>query len=137
MPNPLDDILNAHYKKAEDPNVLAALFEYRVKTHLLHLTTSSYAQHKALGSLYEAIDDFIDTFAEMYMGAKGSKDVAKSVSSLSVDPGADPMKLVDSLETFLKGPLTQAIGEDQTALLNLRDELIGTAQTTKYLLTLN
>jgi DNA-binding ferritin-like protein len=134
---PLDDILRSYEKQAQDSNVLASLFEHRIKIHLMHLVTSSYAQHKALGKLYEAVDDFIDTFAEMYMGAKGDKDLAKSVSSLSVAPGGDPVALVNDLEQFLKGSLTQAIGEDQTALLNLRDELIGTAQTTKYLLTLN
>lgn len=39
--------------------------------HILHLTTDSYAQHKALGSYYTQVDGLIDSFAEAFQGKYG------------------------------------------------------------------
>ena len=129
-------ILTANAAKQAAADVLTPLFEFRVKLHLMHLATDSFAEHKALNKAYEAVDGFIDSFAEMYMGAKGSKDLVKGKISLSVDAGGDSMAVMNELESFLKGPLAQAIGSDETALLNMRDDLLGEIQTVKYLLTL-
>lgn len=123
-------------KQSADGNVLASLYEFRVKLHLMHLATDSFAEHKALGKVYEAVDGFIDGFAEMFMGAKGSKDILKGVTSLSVSADGDSQAVLDELAAFLKGPLAEAMGADETAMLNMRDDLLGTVQTTKYLLTL-
>lgn len=47
------------------------LFEARDTLHIYHLKTKSYSEHKALGSLYEAVGDFADSFLEAYMGFTG------------------------------------------------------------------
>lgn len=39
--------------------------------HILHLQTTSYAAHKALGKYYETIDGLIDTWIEAYQGKYG------------------------------------------------------------------
>lgn len=137
MSNMWNSILSvSNSKQAADGNVLASLYEFRVKLHLMHLATDSFAEHKALGNIYKAVDGFIDSFAEMYMGAKGSKEILKGVNSLSVSADGDSMAVLDDLASFLKGPLAEAMGADETAMLNMRDDLLGTVQTTKYLLTL-
>ena len=124
-------------KQSADGNVLSRLFEFRIKLHLMHLATDSYAQHKALGSLYEAVDDFIDGFSETFMGAKGSKELAKAPVSISVSAEGEATAVLDQLQGFLQGELAQAIGSDETALLNMRDDLLGKVQSTKYMLTLS
>ena len=43
----------------------------RTQAHVFHLTTNSYAQHKALGKYYDAISDLLDAYAEAYMGSYG------------------------------------------------------------------
>lgn len=43
-------------------------FEFRDQLHMMHLMTKSYSEHKALGSLYEYIGDFADSFLETYKG---------------------------------------------------------------------
>ena len=130
-------ILNANAsKQAAASAALAKLFEFRIKLHLMHFATDSFAEHKALGKAYEAVDGFIDSFAEMFMGAKGSKDIVKSIGSLNVAADGDSMAVMNELEAFLKGPLADEIGADETALLNMRDDLLGNVQTVKYLLTL-
>lgn len=47
------------------------LFEYRDVLHIAHLKTKSFSQHKALGSFYEEVQDFADSFIETYMGFVG------------------------------------------------------------------
>ena len=39
---------------------------------VLHWQTKSYAEHKAFGKLYDALDGLFDTFIEVYMGKYGT-----------------------------------------------------------------
>ena len=47
------------------------------------------------------------------------------------------MQVLSSFEEFLTKELPKEIGGDQTALLNIKDEMLGLVQQTKYLLTLS
>jgi hypothetical protein len=51
--------------------LIATLFEARNRTHILHLQTTSYAQHKALNEYYDGIIDLADSLAECYQGRYG------------------------------------------------------------------
>jgi len=111
-------------------------FNNEIRLH--HWGTQSYAAHKALGKAYEGIDALLDTFAETYMGVKGKQDL-KDFSDLKLN---GPFKIginavLDSFEDYLKNELPKEIKPDQTALLNIRDEMLGLVQQTKYLLTLS
>lgn len=111
-------------------------FNNEIRLH--HWGTQSYAAHKALGAAYEGIDDLLDTFAETYMGVKGKQDI-KDMDELKLN---GPFKIginsvLDSFEDYLKNELPKEINPDQTALLNIRDEMLGLVQQTKYLLTLS
>jgi hypothetical protein len=39
--------------------------------HILHLTTTSYAEHKALQGYYTKVDDLVDDFIEAFQGKYG------------------------------------------------------------------
>lgn len=39
--------------------------------HILHLTTTSYSQHKALGTFYREVADLVDGFIETFQGKYG------------------------------------------------------------------
>jgi hypothetical protein len=87
--------------------------------------------------LYEGLDPLLDTFAETYMGVLGKQEI-KEFKSLELN---GPFKIginsvLDSFEDFLKNELPKEIKQDQTALLNIRDEMLALVQQTKYLLTL-
>lgn len=43
-------------------------FHARTAAHVLHLKSTSYAEHVALNEFYDGIIDLIDGFAEMYQG---------------------------------------------------------------------
>lgn len=56
------------------PNLVVELLDATLKFHILHLTITgpgSYAAHKALNDLYDALPDHADTIAEGYQGATG------------------------------------------------------------------
>ena len=50
------------------------MFHARTTAHILHLSTRSYAQHKALGDFYDGIVDLADSIAEGYIGEHGLID---------------------------------------------------------------
>ena len=60
--------------------------------HIAHLKTTSFAAHKALAGLYEAMLDHFDNFVEVVQ-ADGLLDIAK----FSVDP-VKPESIVEYLE---------------------------------------
>ena len=111
-------------------------FNNEIRLH--HWGTQSYAAHKALGKAYEGIDALLDTFAETYFGVYGKQEI-KDFPELKLN---GPFKIginsvLDSFEDYLKTELPKEIKSDQTALLNIRDEMLGLIQQTKYLLTLS
>jgi len=50
------------------PKFIATSLAVRTASHLLHLTTTSYATHKALNEFYEDLTDLTDRYAEAFMG---------------------------------------------------------------------
>jgi len=109
-------------------------FHNEIKLH--HWGTESYAEHKALGSLYDKLDPLIDEFAETYFGAI-NKDEIKEITELKLN---GPSKIsinsvINSLEDYLIQELPKET--NHSSLLNIRDEMLGLVQKTKYLLTLS
>jgi hypothetical protein len=47
---------------------IGLLLASREQAHVFHLTTRSFAAHKALQTYYEEIVPLLDTYAETYMG---------------------------------------------------------------------
>jgi hypothetical protein len=50
---------------------VTTLFEIEYVAHVKHLQTQSFAQHMALGGLYEGIVEHRDSFIESYQGKYG------------------------------------------------------------------
>ena len=114
------------------------LINFQVELRLHHWGTQSYAAHKVLGKLYKNLDELIDTFTEAYIGIYG-RDFIKNINELKFSGPfkTTGIKVVTSLEDYLMNELPSHIDEHQTALLNIRDEMLGLVQQTKYLLTLS
>ncbi len=63
-------------------SIAAKLTYFHEQLHLLHWQTTSYAQHKALGKLYEYVQDFKDGVIEKLMGYRASKKVVLLIKLL-------------------------------------------------------
>jgi hypothetical protein len=116
-------------------SLASTLLGFVVQIHVFHWLTTSYAQHKALGKLYENIHERADEFMEKYMGKYGRNIGQDSASVISYNSG-DLMETINSFESFLIG-LTQELSPVDTDLLNVRDDMLGEIHQAKYLLTLN
>ena len=105
---------------------------------MLHWQTKSYAKHNAYGGIYESLDGVIDEFIETYMGKYG-------IVTFENGEGTIVLKNTESLDlnsfikeniSWLKG-LTQKLNpENDSDLLNIRDEVMGSLNKLRYLLTL-
>jgi hypothetical protein len=117
---------------------IKVLLNFQIELRLHHWGTQSYAAHKAIGKAYEDLDGILDTFTETYIGVYGRSEVY-NIKEMKFN-GADEIsaqKVLDSLEDYLMSGITKEIDKNQTALLNIRDEMLGLVQQTKYLLTLS
>lgn len=102
-----------------------------------HWQTPSYAEHKALGNAYEGLDDLIDTFVETYMGKYGKDTEQNRSIDLYGYETSHPMPVIKFFEDYLSNELPQDLKEEDTDLLNIRDEMLALLNKTKYLLTLH
>lgn len=106
---------------------IGLLFQSRDTMHLMHLKTTSYAEHKALDKYYDGILDITDSFTEKFFGRNGRVDIVIPESKAE-----DAVPHLKSLQTII-----QAERENySTDLQNILDEALGLVNETLYLLTL-
>lgn len=115
--------------------VAAKLTYFHEQLHLLHWTTQSYAEHQALGGLYDYVHDFKDGVVEKLMGYIGRRPKAFKLEPLS-DTASSSM-VVSELITFAHDLMTWAERNQYCDVENLAQSLSGEAAKTKYLLTLS
>lgn len=79
--------------------LVARCFAARTTAHCNHLTTTSYAQHVALGDFYDAIASAADEFVECHMGVFGKLD-SKDFPAIRLTLG-DPVQSLTDLRTWI------------------------------------
>jgi DNA-binding ferritin-like protein len=114
--------------------IAGKLTYFHEQLHLLHWQTTSYAQHKALGKLYEYVQDFKDGVVEKLMGYTGKRPGAIKLEQLTA---TDPNAVVTALMDFASNLKRYAESNSYHDIANLADALSGEAAKTKYLLTLS
>lgn len=115
------------------------LLEMQVQFRILHWQTKSYAQHKALGDLYENLDDLIDEFAEIILGKSSNRfdfDSEFSIVLKNMELSGTSEFISEGVEDIINMSNDFLDDETDTDLLNLKDEIIALLNKTKYLLTL-
>lgn len=104
---------------------IGIMFAGRTVTHIQHLKTKSYAEHKALNEFYDAIVDLVDDLAEATQGQYGILDIPFVNVSMPKDSTA-----------FLKGQLAELdkvmAGCDEDYLMNIYQEIQSLYRSTIY-----
>jgi DNA-binding ferritin-like protein len=115
-------------------SIAAKLTHFHEQLHLLHWQTTSYGQHKALGKLYEFVQDFKDELVEKIMGYTGKRPGIYKIEPLT---NCKPEQCVSDLMSFASD--LKMYGEKNSFhdVCNLADTLSGEAAKTRYLLTLS
>jgi hypothetical protein len=114
--------------------IAGKLTYFHEQLHLTHWQTTSYAEHQALGSLYDYVQDFKDDVIEKLMGYIGKRPTPYKIEPLTNCTGMQCTLDLLSFASQLK-----AYGEVNKFhdVCNLADALSGQAAKTKYLLTLS
>jgi Family of unknown function (DUF5856) len=107
------------------------LMNSREQAHAFHLTTNSFAQHKALQAYYEGIVPLLDDWAEAYMGKYGRlKRITMNKRYMS-----DPKKARQYFKALLARIRLIKLPKD-SYLKSVQDEITVLIRQTMYQLTL-
>ena len=104
---------------------------------IFHWQTKGLARHEAFAKIRDKVEDLMDDFVEEAMGQYGRftlEDDSKTLNLINLSE-AKPTDMVETICEALR-QLTEQIDPKDTNLLNLRDEILGSMQKLKYLLTL-
>jgi len=113
------------------------LLQIQQQLKVFHWQTKSYARHIAYGSTYETLSDLIDTFVEIHMGKYGRFTINQSSIELT-NLSDETLKIfLNSTVNFFISMTSNLDPKNDTDLLNIKDEMLGTINKLKYLLTLN
>ena len=105
--------------------------------HLLHFQTTSFAEHEALGKIYDKVGDFQDEIVEKIMGYTGRRIKAYKIDALKdYSPGAST-QTVRELVSFAKSLEEFGEANNMPDIENIAQSLSGEAAQTLYRLSLS
>lgn len=105
--------------------------------HLLHFQTTSFAEHEALGKIYDKVGDFQDEIVEKIMGYSGRRIKAFKIDALKDYSSGMPNTVVRELVTFAKQLQDFGQANNMPDIENVAQSLSGEASQTLYRLTLS
>ena len=133
---PQEMLSNASGELSPD-SIATKLTYFELQLHNLHWATRSYAEHMALGGLYDAVFDLKDEIIEKIMGYTGTRAKIGNPGQLKdYSPGVSTT-VVSELMTFAKQLENYGASNNMPDIENVAQGLSGTAAKTKYLLTLS
>lgn len=106
---------------------LSRLLHSITVTHMYHLKSRSYAEHKALGAYYEGVSDIIDSLIEAYQGKYGL------VENYILDAGGmpeSPLEYMIGLSEFVKTGRADFVQDSE--MQNIIDEIASLIDSTLY-----
>jgi hypothetical protein len=127
-----DSMLNTQEMSLE---TIAGKFDYFFRQiHLIHLQTSSYAEHLAL-NIWEDMPDSKDSFIEKLSGYTGRK--LRAYKTQDIVDNALSTVVVGELKNFARELKLYGEANGYSDIVNMSDELSGKAAKVLYLLTLS
>jgi DNA-binding ferritin-like protein len=118
--------------------LIIQFFTLQHQIKVLHWQTKSYARHKAYDDVYSSLGELIDNFVEIYMGKYGRVEFSGGEGSITLK-NTDSLQLNNFLKDnidWLKSLNEKLKSDNDSDLLNLRDEMMGEINKLRYLLTL-
>lgn len=117
--------------------IQTTLLQMQHQYKILHWQTTSFSQHKSFDEIVSSLSENIDEFIETYMGKYGRVIAANTFNiTLANYKDADFTALTNNYITFLIGLNDMLDKAQDSDLLNIRDEILGSLNQLKYLLSL-
>ena len=126
-------------------SVITPLLTILNQIKVFHWQTNSFSEHKALDQIYEELEDSIDEFVETYQGTFGRVFAQDNfVIELQNYSGSSTLSgyssnialTADGWISYLKSFDSDSQIAGHSDLLNIRDEMLGSLNQLKYLITL-
>lgn len=114
-------------------NLLTLHNQFKVYHWQTQKKPGSYAQHIAFGTAYDDLTPLIDQFIEIYQGKYGVL-MGKDGFTLNLQNLDDnPESMIDEFVDYFTDHVAQRLDQRKdTDLLNIKDEMIGILNQTKY-----
>jgi hypothetical protein len=114
-------------------NLLTLHNQFKVYHWQTQKKAGSYAQHIAFGTAYDDLTPLIDQFIEIYQGKRGvimGRDgFTLKLSNLDDNPEA----MIEEFINYFTNHVPNVLNEKtDTDLINLKDEMLGILNQTKY-----
>lgn len=117
-----------------DPAIAAEFFKALLDAvttgHLLHFQSRSYAQHQALGTFYDKLNDLADGLIEAYQGKYG---IVTDYPTGPSFPNNDPISFITQLSDYVRR--TRAAVASDSEFQNEIDTIQKLIDSTLYKLT--
>lgn len=97
--------------------------------HLLHLQSTSYSQHMALGAFYDGLDDFTDSLAEVIQGKYGL--LTGYTESYDLPPN-DPIAYLEQVAGYVEASRRSSWYPQDTNIQNETDNIASLIDSTLY-----
>ena len=117
--------------------IAGKLSYFHEELHLLHFQTTSFAEHSALGTIYDKVADLQDEIVEKIMGYTGKRVRAYKIDALKDYSAGMPNTVVRELVTFAKQLEEFGEANNMPDIENIAHSLSGEAAQTLYRLTLS
>lgn len=127
--------------------IISPLLTIQNQIKIFHWQTRSFAQHKSLDEAYSELGGLIDEFVETYMGIFGriyAADGDFNLQLTNIDYSLEGNGLSSNMISFIEDSIEYLKSysediqlKDKSDLLNIRDEMLGTLNQLKYLLSLS
>lgn len=104
--------------------LIGYLMYLRNCSHIAHLKTTSYAQHKALNKMYDVLPDMLDTLAESIQGKYGLLDIIAPTSTYE-----EPLECVNEGIKYIEECYSCY---KESWILNQLDEILTLLYSTRY-----
>ena len=109
------------------------LFNHQIVLKLFHFQTSVFGAHKASDEYLEKFALIMDKFLEIAQGIYGKITLKKYTLTGSSHTDENIIKHIDGMIILLREKINDVLNNN-TDLINIRDELVGNAEQLKYLL---
>jgi hypothetical protein len=131
--NPADEAVeygNSNQTSTNKPahEFFAVLLMAAPYAHMAHLQTRSFAEHMALGTLYEELPDLVDALIESYQGKYGL--VMDYPAPSKLPPLGNPVAMVTQLNLYVDQNREKV--SDDSEIQNAIDEIVTLLNSTTY-----
>jgi hypothetical protein len=109
--------------------LILTLLHSATNTHILHWQSKSYAEHKALGTFYEALPDLVDSLVEAIQGRYDT--TLEFPETYHIPASTGKRELHDLSEYFEEN--RKSLPQD-SEIQNIADEIQALIDSTLYLL---